>query len=70
MSTSTIEHAKPYSRREAASFLGVTTTTMARWAQQGRGPRYARSGDTRGKVWYALADLEAWLEEHKRSAST
>lgn len=56
----------PLSRRDAAAFLGVTTGTLARWAVQGKGPRYARSGKTRGKVWYSVADLAAWLEAHKQ----
>lgn len=56
----------PLSRRDAAAFLGITTGTLARWAVQGKGPRYARSGKTRGKVWYSPADLTAWLEAHKQ----
>jgi hypothetical protein len=61
----TLDHA-PLSRREAAAFLGITPGTLARWAMEGKGPRYARSGKTRGKVWYSVADLTAWLEAHKQ----
>jgi|688.fasta_scaffold1771208_1 hypothetical protein len=53
------------SRKQAAALLGLSPGTLARWAVQRKGPRYARSGETRGKVWYSAADLAAWLDEHK-----
>ena len=57
---------RPLSRREAAEFLGLHPTTLAKWAQAGRGPRYARLGDRKGRTLYEVDDLLAWLEEHKR----
>lgn len=54
--------ARIYSRREAAAILGVTPTTLAHWAMQGRGPAYSRSGPHRGRVWYRPADLDRWLQ--------
>jgi len=52
-------------RPQAAKRLGVSSTTLARWAQQHRGPRFSRSGEVRGRVWYSTADLAAWLESRK-----
>ena len=54
--------ARVYSRREAATMLGITPTTLARWAAQGRGPAYSRSGDRRGRVWYRGPEIERWLQ--------
>jgi hypothetical protein len=55
------------SRRDAARYLSVAPRTLARWAWQGRGPRYARLGDVRGRTLYSLEDLEAWLETRKQT---
>jgi hypothetical protein len=40
---------------------GITPTTLARWAAQGRGPACSRSGDRRGRVWYRGPEIELWL---------
>lgn len=55
------------SREQAAAYLNITPRTLAKWAAASppRGPRYARSGDRRGRTWYAVADLDAWLESRK-----
>ena len=53
------------SRREAARTLGVTPLTLARWAALGRGPRFARHGKVGGRLYYAEADIRAWLEAHQ-----
>ena len=54
--------ARVYSRREAAAILGITPTTLSRWAAQGRGPIYSRSGPRRGRVWYRGPEIERWLQ--------
>ena len=53
------------SRREAARTLGVQPLTLARWAALGRGPRFARHGAVGGRIFYAEADIRAWLEAHQ-----
>lgn len=60
-------HTEPrvYSRAQAAAILGVAETTMARWATQGRGPAYSRSGNRRGRVWYTPDDVARWIESRK-----
>lgn len=46
-------------RSHAASYLGVAAQTLANWRSQGRGPKSMNLG---GKVFYRLADLEAFVE--------
>jgi hypothetical protein len=62
MSECTMIASRPMSRREAASYLGVTPQTLTIWAIHGKGPRYSRSGPTRGRCWYREEDLIRWLE--------
>ena len=57
------------SRRQAAERLGVTTTTLARWAMQGRGPSYSLTGNRKGRALYSAASIAAWLESRRRTAS-
>jgi len=54
-----------YSRAEAAARLGVATSTLKRWAIEGRGPAYSRTGAVKGKAIYSAADLAAWLAANK-----
>jgi transposase len=54
------------SRRDVAKILGVAEGTLAHWAAAGTGPAFARSGPLRGRVWYAEADVLAWVHERKQ----
>jgi excisionase family DNA binding protein len=56
-------------RRQAAERLGVTATTLARWAQQGRGPAYSLTGNRKGRALYSAATIAEWLESRRRTAS-
>jgi excisionase family DNA binding protein len=56
-------------RAQAAVRLGVTVTTLARWAQQGRGPAYSLTGGTKGRALYTAATIAEWLESRRRTAS-
>jgi len=56
-------------RRQAAERLGVTTTTLARWAMQGRGPAYALTGNRKGRALYSAASIAEWLESRRRTGS-
>jgi predicted DNA-binding transcriptional regulator AlpA len=49
-------------RKAAAEYLNLKPRTLARYASMSRGPRYVRTGDRRGRVWYRPADLDAWLD--------
>lgn len=65
----TAPEAEVLNRRQAAERLGVTTTTMARWAQQGRGPAYSLTGGTKGRALYTAASIATWLESRQRTGS-
>jgi hypothetical protein len=45
---------------EAAEFLRVQSSTLARWRWAGTGPAYVRVGNR--AVRYRLADLEAFIQ--------
>ncbi|WIH05522.1 helix-turn-helix domain-containing protein [Xanthomonas translucens pv. graminis] len=44
---------------EAASYLGLSNSTLEKMRHEGRGPRYVRLG---GRVFYRRADLDQYLE--------
>jgi helix-turn-helix protein len=48
-----------YPRKQAALIVGVKDNTLAKWASQGKGPRWHRCG---GRVYYYAADLKSWLD--------
>lgn len=48
-----------FSRTEAAVYLGVSVSTMARWAHKREGPAYKRAGR---KTRYLKCDLDAFLD--------
>lgn len=65
--TMTAPEAEVLNRRQAAERLGVTVTTLNRWAMQGRGPAYSLTGTTRGRALYSAASIAAWLESRKQA---
>jgi hypothetical protein len=48
---------------EAAKIIHQKQTTLASWRSTGRGPAYHKVGR---KVFYSVADLEAWLTSTRR----
>jgi len=52
-------------RVEAAKRIGVSRHTLARWAKEGQGPAYFRTGPVRGRVWYSVADIDAWMASRR-----
>ena len=46
-------------RASAARYLGYKPQTLAKWAMQGKGPRYVRVG---GRIFYFLRDLDAFIQ--------
>jgi excisionase family DNA binding protein len=48
-------------RDEAAKFLGLSKSTLANWASEGRGPTFHKVG--RIPV-YAVAELRRFIEAH------
>ena len=55
-------HDQPLTRDQAARYLGVSRSTLSSWAARKVGPRYSRSGRVRGRVWYRVRDLDAFVE--------
>jgi hypothetical protein len=47
-------------RSSAARYLGYKSQTLAKWAMQGKGPRYVRVG---GRIFYFLHDLNTFIQE-------
>lgn len=41
----------------------ATAYMLAQWRRRGIGPRYVRE-TSKGRIWYRVADLLAWAEEH------
>lgn len=54
---------------QAAQFIGVAVSTLARWRVEGNGPRFVRPIGMR-MVTYDKADLVAWLEASKRQSTS
>jgi hypothetical protein len=50
----------------AAQYLGLSTKTLAMMRSQGTGPKFFK----RGRVFYFLEDLRAWLDDRPRVCST
>ncbi|MEO8135930.1 MAG: helix-turn-helix domain-containing protein [Betaproteobacteria bacterium] len=50
----------------AARFLGVSPKTLAIWRSAGTGPLFIK----RGRIFYYMEDLRAWLDKHPRVQSS
>jgi predicted DNA-binding transcriptional regulator AlpA len=48
--------------RDAATYIGYTTSALRAWRRQGRGPAYIKAGRS---VRYLVRDLDAWLAAHR-----
>lgn len=54
-----LDLAEVASREEVSKFTGISKPTLARWAMEGKGPRFRRAG---GRVLYMRQDVMAWLD--------
>ena len=50
--------------RQAATYLGVSPSTLEKMRSAGRGPRFLRLGGR--AVGYDVRDLDAWLDDRRR----
>jgi excisionase family DNA binding protein len=61
---STVELAKQASERlrgeQAASYLGISKSSLEKMRHEGRGPRYLKLG---GKCFYRRSDLDSYIEK-------
>lgn len=48
---------------DAASYVGYTNNTLAQYRCRRIGPSYMKA---RGRVLYAVEDLDKWVESHAR----
>ncbi|MDF1477756.1 DNA-binding protein [Leifsonia sp. H3M29-4] len=53
------------SPRQLTALLGVNMDTLKRWRQEGIGPAFIRPGEEKGRVAYAIADVEAWINTRR-----
>ncbi len=54
---------------ELAELLGVSETTLATLAREGRGPQYVRLPGVKGRL-YRWRDLESWMDSHVYSSQS
>jgi excisionase family DNA binding protein len=52
---------------EAATYVGLSASTLNQMRSEGRGPRYIKLGS---RVVYDSADLDRWMEQHKQSSTS
>ncbi len=64
MSKIEVKYLKP---TDAASYLGVGFSTMAKWRIDGDGPSFLKVG---GSVRYSVADLDAWMQRHRQQSTS
>jgi excisionase family DNA binding protein len=53
--------------QEAAGYLGLSKSTLAKLRLTGDGPHYVRLGR---RVLYDVADLDSWIAARKRSSTS
>lgn len=53
--------------KNLAKELHVSTSTLARWRNEGTGPQYMKAGR---RVLYALTDVNAWLLASSRTSTS
>lgn len=46
-------------RTEVAEYTRISMPTLARWAAEGKGPKFRKAG---GRVLYMREDVIAWLD--------
>ena len=68
-----LEHAPTRTNRkfrapEAAEYLGLSTSTLAKMRLRGDGPLYSKAGPR--VVVYDLTDMESWLAARKRLSTS
>ena len=53
--------------KEAAKFLGISTSTLAIWRQHKKGPKFVKVGKS---VKYKLEDLEKFIKENTQETTS
>lgn len=53
---------------DAAAFIGLSPSTLAKMRLRGDGPPFSKAGPR--AVIYAVSDLEQWANQHKRTSTS
>lgn len=61
-------HTEKYRTSEAARYLNMSSSWLAKRRMYGDGPEYSKAGPR--IVVYDKQDLDAWLESRKRSSTS
>jgi len=62
---------RPIKTIDAAAMLGIAPITLRIWRCEGKGPKFTKLGTGRNApVVYQLADIQAWIDEHKFQSTT
>jgi hypothetical protein len=62
---------RPIKTIDAAAMLGIAPITLRIWRCEGKGPKFTKLGTGRNApVVYQLADIQAWIDEHKFQSAT
>ena len=62
------KHRRLFDPEETSAYLRVARQTLAKWRFQGGGPRFVRisgGAQCRGRIFYDLADLDAFIADRK-----
>ena len=55
---------------DAAKALGIAPYTLRQWRMEGKGPPYSKGAGRQGRVYYRVADLEAWEDANPKYRNT
>lgn len=55
-------------RQQVADFLQISVGALARWAMEGKGPRFVRFGGSGATLRYRREDVLGWIESYGKSA--
>ncbi|MGN7969325.1 helix-turn-helix transcriptional regulator [Microbacterium sp. 22296] len=66
MVTTTVDLPEVASRDAVSGFTGISKPTLARWAMEGKGPKFRKAG---GRVLYLRQDVIAWLNSLETGGS-
>ena len=56
-----------YTIKDAATYLGLAPRTLQKYRVDGSGPKFRK---VRGRSFYDVADLDAWVESAEKTAIT
>lgn len=54
-------------RRQVSDFTQIGVATLARWATEGKGPKFSKFGKA---IRYRRADVMAWIEQNAVSEAS